>query len=396
MIHEIKRAFILLPAAFIANAGIGILNFSLVFYMRDVFNLTASEIGWFSSVWAFSYFIGCFSLHKLSRRIGAHRSIAVASLGMVLVVIAMLFSQTAVFMFVLYGLFGLITALFWPPLMGWISEGLESSELNKMMGFFNLSWSTGLVISPYLGGLLLELNIDYPLVFSAGVYGFLTIGLFLVPVLFPSIVRQGSDSKIGISVADSSTYLRYIAWLGNFTGYIIYGVLLFVFPLYAREELLFTESSIGLLLLFRALFSTFIFVFAGKIIWWHFKWAYILVLQFFMILFTLFISFTEAWISFVFALSIFGILFAAQYSSAIFHGVSGSIYREKRMAIHEAVLTVGIILGAVGGGVIYQHWGMAAAFNSAGAAAVIIFVFQIIILVFLKNNRSAVIRKSQY
>lgn len=396
MRHEIRRAFILLPAAFTANMGIGILNFSLVFYMRDVFNSTVAEIGWFSSVWAFSYFTGCFALHKVSRKIGAHRSIAVSSLGMVFVVITMLFSDTAILMFVLYSLFGFVTALFWPPLMGWISEGLEGSGLNRMMGYFNLSWSTGLVISPYLGGLLLESNLSYPLIFTVALYGLLTIVLFVIPVLFSSIIFQSLDNKIDISVNDTSTYLRYMAWLGNFTGYIIYGVLLFVFPLYAREELIFTESSIGLLLLFRAMFSTFIFVFTGKIIWWHFNRVYMLILQLLMILFTLFIPFTKSWSSFAFAFSVFGILFAAQYSSSIFHGVSGSIHREKRMAIHEAVLTVGVVIGAVGGGEIYQHWGMAAVFYSAATTAVVILVFQIIILVFLKNNRSATIRKIQY
>ena len=385
MRREIKRAFVLLPAAFIANTGIGILNFSLVFYMRDVFNSTAAGIGLFSSIWAFSYFIGCFTLHKLSRKIGAHRSIAAAALGMVFVVVAMLFSTSVMLMFALYSLFGFITALFWPPLMGWISEGLEGPELNRMMGFFNLSWSTGLVISPFLGGLLLESNLSYPLVFAAGLYGLLTIALVLVPILFSSIVLQGAGNKGNISVSDSSTSLRYVAWLGNFTGYIIFGVLLFVFPLFAREELRFTESSIGLLLLFRALFSTFVFVLAGKISWWHFNKAYMLIMQLLMVVFALFIPHTKSWASFAAALSLFGIIFAGGYSSSIFHGVSGSIHREKRMAIHEAVLTVGVILGAIGGGEIYQHWGMTAAFQSAAVAATFILIFQIVILVFQRK-----------
>lgn len=387
MRQKIKKAYVLLSAAFVANMGIGILNFSLVFYMRDVFNSTASEIGWFSSTWAFSYFIGCFALHKLSRKIGAHRSIASAVLGMLFVVISMQFSTTVILMFVLYGLFGFITALFWPPLMGWISEGFEGHELNRMMGFFNLSWSTGLVISPYLGGLLLESNLSYPLVFAAGLYGLLTVALFLVPILFSSIVPQRADSRIDIPVSDSSTSLRYITWLGNFTGYIIFGVLVFVFPLYAREELLFAESSIGLLLLFRAFFSTFIFVFAGRMSWWHFNKAYMLIMQLLMVVFALFIPYLKSWISFAAGLSLFGILFAGGYSNSIFHGVSGSIYREKRMAIHEAVLTVGVITGAIGGGEIYQHWGMITAFNSAAAAAAFILILQIVLLVIQYKNK---------
>lgn len=385
MKQEINRASLLLPASFIANTGIGILNFSLVFYMRDIFNSTAAEIGWFSSVWAFSYFIGCFLFHNFSRRIGAHRSIAFAALGMASIVGLMILASTAVLMFVLYSLFGFITALFWPPLMGWLSEDFEGSNLNRMMGFFNLSWSTGLVVSPYLAGLLLESNISYPLIFAAVLYGLLTISLFLVPILFSSIVLHKDGNKISNVTIDSSTPLRYIAWLGNFSGYIIFGVILFVFPLYAREELLFQESTIGLLLLFRALFSTLVFLFAGKISWWHFKKIYMLILQLLIVILTFFIPYTKSWISFAVVLSLFGILFAAQYSSSIFHGVSGSINREKRMAIHESVLTVGIIMGATGGGEIYQHWGMAAAFNSAAAAAVLIFILQIVILGFQRK-----------
>lgn len=358
--------------------------------MRDTFNSTSAEIGWFSSVWAFSYLIGCFLFHNFSRRIGAHRSIAFASLGMAVVVCSMILAPTAVLMFVLYSLFGFITALFWPPLMGWISEGLEGSELNRMMGFFNLSWSTGLVISPYFAGLLLESNTSYPLIFASCLYGLLTITLFLAPIIFSSIILHKDGIKNKKSIEDSSTPLRYIAWMGNFTGYVIYGVIVFVFPLYAREELLFKESSIGLLLLFRALFSTFVFIFAGKLTWWHFNKTYLLILQILMVLITFLIPYTQSWISSVVVLSLFGVLFAAQYSSSIFHGVSGSIHREKRMVIHESVLTLGVIFGAVGGGILYQHWGMAAAFNSAAAAAVIILVFQIIILVFLKRKISAV------
>ena len=190
MRQEIKRASLLLPASFIANTGIGILNFSLVFYMRDIFDSTSAEIGWFSSLWAFSYLIGCYVLHPLSRRIGAHRSITIAALGMLLTVILILVSKDAWIVFILYGLFGFVTALFWPPLMGWLSEGVEGNYLNKMMGFFNLSWSTGLVISPYLGGVFLELNLQSPLVFAAGLYGFLSIILIVVPAAVPSIISH--------------------------------------------------------------------------------------------------------------------------------------------------------------------------------------------------------------
>ena len=348
--------------------------------MRDVFNLTSAGIGWFSSLWAFSYLMGCFALHGISRKIGAHLSIAIAVLGMTITVITMMFSHSAVLMFVLYSLFGFLTAMFWPPLMGWLSEGLEGHELNRMMGFFNLSWSTGLVLSPYLGGLLLELNFIYPFVSIIIMYSVLMISFFVFPITIPSIIKVNHQGNVRLTDSDHSTPLRYAAWLGNLTGYMIFGIIMFVFPLHARKVLHFSESSIGLLLLFRALFSTFVFIIIGKISIWHFKKSYILILQALMIIFAFSISYTRSWLEFAAVLSLFGILFAGGYSSSIFHGVSGSINREKRMVIHESVLTLGVILGATAGGEIYQRWGIAAAFNTAAAAAGLIMIAQIVIM----------------
>jgi len=380
MKQEIKRAFLLLPAAFIANTGIGILNFSLVFYMRDVFNLSSAGIGWFSSLWAFSYFIGCSALHGLSRKVGAPFSIAFAVFGMTITVIIMMLSHSAILMFVLYSLFGFLTAMFWPPLMGWLSEGLEGHELNRMIGFFNLSWSTGLVLSPYLGGLLLELNFIYPFVSIIIMYSVLMISLFVFPIIIPSIIKVNKQGNVKLTDSDHSTPLRYAAWLGNLTGYIIFGIIMFVFPLYARKVLHFSESSIGLLLLFRALFSTFVFIIIGKISVWHFKKPYILILQALLVLFAFSFSYFRSWLEYAAVLSLFGILFAGGYSSSIFHGVSGSINRERRMVIHESVLTLGVVLGATAGGEIYQRWGIAAAFYTAGAAAGLIMIIQIVIM----------------
>jgi MFS family permease len=387
-----KRVIILLIASLLTNTGIGLLNFSLVFYMKDAFNSTPSEIGWLSSLWAFSYLTGCFLLHQISKRIGAQLSIAVACFGMGLTALMMLFSPSVTLIFVLYSMFGFLTALFWPPLMGLISEGVEGAGLNKRMGFFNLSWSTGLVLSPYIAGLLLEINLSYPFKAAAGIYSLLFIGLIFMPVLFPMKSQTELTDVNNGNRMDNSTSIRFIAWLGNYSGYMVLGILIFVFPLYARSELHFSESSIGLLLLFRALFSTFVFVLTGKFVFWHFKVGYAVLGQILLVVFLLTIPFLESWNTIAGGLSFFGIIFAAQYSSSIFHGVSGSINREKRMAIHEAVLTMGLITGAIGGGEIYQRWGIFSAFQSVGVLTVIILIIQLVIILYQRKARSTSVK----
>ena len=47
---------------------------------------------------------------------------------------------------------------------------------------------------------------------------------------------------------------------------------------------------------------------------------------------------------------------------SVFHGVAGSVQRARRMAVHEALLNSGALVGAVGGGFFYERNGMPAVF----------------------------------
>jgi DHA1 family multidrug resistance protein-like MFS transporter/DHA1 family quinolone resistance protein-like MFS transporter len=53
-------------------------------------------------------------------------------------------------------------------------------------------------------------------------------------------------------------------------------------------------------------------------------------------------------------LALFGFLFALSYNNSLFHGVSGSIQRSTRMAVHEGLLTAGVVCGSSIGGILYQ------------------------------------------
>jgi hypothetical protein len=80
---KIKYGFrIVYLILFLANVGIGILNFGLVFFVKDKFNTSASLIGLMTGLWAKSSFAGCVSLRKLSRKLNSHYSVLAASILM--------------------------------------------------------------------------------------------------------------------------------------------------------------------------------------------------------------------------------------------------------------------------------------------------------------------------
>ena len=53
-------------------------------------------------------------------------------------------------------------------------------------------------------------------------------------------------------------------------------------------------------------------------------------------------------------LALFGLLFALSYNNSLFHGVTGSVQRSTRMAVHEGLLTAGVVCGSSIGGILYQ------------------------------------------
>ncbi len=379
---------LLLYASFLANIGIGILNFSLVFYTKDIFHATPGEIGWMSSLWALFYFVGCFALRKPSTRLGPKRALVIASAGMALFSFFIFKSTSMMWIFIFYSLFGFTTALFWPTLEGWLSEGYEGASLNKRVGRFNLSWSSALVVSPYLAGLLVERNMSLPLIVSIGTYILLAVSFWLLSSLLLGkrevVLSRGSRPAV---LVDKSTPLRYVAWIGNFSTYMVNGVILFVFPLYARDVLGFSESGTGFLLLLRALFSTAFFVLTSRTVWWHFNKVQMAGIQLLLVLFCSLLAFIHTWGMMAVMLSFFGILFAFHYSNSLFHGVSGSINREGRMAVHEAVLTAGVITGAVSGGELYQRFGMHVVFFTTGFLLFLLFLVQLIILATQRRMR---------
>jgi len=59
---------------------------------------------------------------------------------------------------------------------------------------------------------------------------------------------------------------------------------------------------------------------------------------------------------------VLGITLAMSYAASLFHGASGSEHRQRRMAAHESVISVGLVAGSGLGGMIYQANGRAALF----------------------------------
>ncbi len=371
----IGKTSIILPCVFMTAVGIGMSALGLLFYVRDAFAASPGIVSIFAATWTFFYAGACIFLRPLSARLLPRYSLIIAAVFMTLALLGVITSPYLPLAFVFYALFGLAVSFFWPPVMGWLSAGAERKSLNRRLSHFNMAWSGGTIISPFLGGALFEVYPLLPTICAMALFSLVAVIIGFASRFLPNIRKDSHREELRVpkkDARDESTPFRFPVWIMLTATYTVLGILINVFPLYARDVLGLSEGRIGAVLLVRALFTTTGFYLLGKTEFWHFKRSWLISNQILLVTICFLFVLTQTVPVFIILYAFFGLIMAQAYSSSVFHGVSGSVQRSKRMAVHETLLTVGMVSGSVLGGVIYDAAGINTAFIFAGTAALVL------------------------
>jgi len=359
----IGKTGVILPAGFLTESGLGMLTLGMVFYMREVFLVSPGLVGWTAATWQGCYVLGCLTMRPAFERLLPRYSMIFSSAGMGMAVAAILLSRSVAAIFLYYGLFGFCLSFFWPPLLSWLSLGIEGKQLGRAMSRLTFVGNIGIIISPFIAGALSSLAPRYPLYGAGALFAancLLLIGAALALPRIRSDKERGHSRLEQPDQPDKSTALRFPAWVGLFVTYTVLGVIITVFPMFARDDLGLSKSAIGALLLCRALCTAAGYLFLGRTSFWHFRplpmtagLALLGVLVFG-------ISRASSLPVVALSLALIGPLVSLGFSYSFFHGASGANRRATRMAIHEALLASGLIAGSAVGGQLYQHYSMTA------------------------------------
>ncbi|MBN1674354.1 MAG: MFS transporter [Kiritimatiellae bacterium] len=359
---RIGRTAVIYPAAFMVATGLGCVGLGLIFHMKEVLGASPARIGWLSPCYFAAYTLGCYGLRPRFDRVPPRYSLVIGTFGMGVFSLGLAFVPAIEWAYVLQALSGLSASLFWPILMGWVSLGLEGGELNKTLSRFNLGWSGGSIVSPYLGGWLSRLSAPLPIYVGGGIFLATAVLITGAALALPKVRHERVDvssAPAGNTHTHPRTPLRFGCWVVLFTAYVAIGVLSFIWPIAARDDLHMSKPFIGFLLLLRTLSTTAAFLVLGRTARWHFRGVPLMVGQFLFAVTLLVLSATQkVWlIGAAFAGA--GVCLAFSYSNSVFHGVAGSRNRARQMAIHESLLAVGFAVGAVFGGWVYEAFSMA-------------------------------------
>ncbi len=387
VVRRFGKLGLVLPISFLFNLSIGLINFAALFFLRKQFGASTATIGLFAGVWNSAYLLGCMVLRPIVGRVRPRVAIAVAPVLVALLVGGLLQGRSLVADFLLYACAGFSVALFWPPLMGWLTAGLEGRELAQTTSWYNLSWSIGNIASPLAAGLLVESTAVLPFLVSIGLLvavGALTIGsLALLPdrrrgsVVVPLSAPIQAPSATGQVRSSRGTPYRIPAWIGLLSAYLFLGVLLSVFPLYAHYRLGISEGVVGLILVSRALSMTFAFGVFARATFWHFRTVPMAIAQVVLAGVCLLMPVGQQPWFFVIILPFAGVTLSLVYTTSLFHGISGVTDRSGRAAVNEAILTAGMVLGSALGGWIYQLFSMRTLFRWYALLLLVVAVYQI-------------------
>ena len=270
--------------------------------------------------------------------------------------------------------------------MGWrLSAGIEGPRLGRALGWFSLSWSSGSILGQGLAGWLSDIHTVLPLAVSATIYlsaACLILGAILaLPHLADDAPAPEREPAGAVSAPRS---LAVAGWVGAFAVFIALGVFMNVFPIVAKNQLGFSRSLVGVIQLFRVLAYSICLGSFGWLKFWHYRRQPMTIsLALTAMLCAGLIPARSAWQFMALATGL-GAIMAFAYSNSIFHGassVSGDAARRSwQMAIHEGVVSGGVIMGSVVGGLIYGSVHAAAAYAMCAAMALLGLLARMVII----------------
>ncbi|KPL22958.1 MAG: hypothetical protein AMJ75_07035 [Phycisphaerae bacterium SM1_79] len=271
---------------------------------------------------------------------------------------------------------GAAMSLFWPFLMSWVSEDFEGSALNRRLGTYNCAWSGAAIIGPLISGILVETDTLLPIVSAAG--GLVICFLFLSVASDGSVHTTlfGDEDTRPVAGCENRAALMRFRWMARialFSSWACLGVTRSQFAL-LFTDIGFSETCFGIVVTIFATCNFAVLTAAGRSAFWHFKPALLLAVQVLLSVSLVLIIYGQSLPIFVLSFVVMGCGFGFAYSSHLYYGACGTRKRSVQMVIHEATISIGIIVGAGAGGYLAKNVGLywpywfALALSAAGLA----------------------------
>lgn len=257
----------------------------------------------------------------------------------------------------LFILSGSVTSLFWPTMMGLISTNHEGPSLSKRLAVFNVIWSIALAISPFVCGYLLEINLALSIAVTCSFFALSVLSITTIRAPQKTFSTDKVQPPIQDIINNDNIIFHKLSRIALPFAFIATALVRTQLALLFKENLGFTESDYGLAATWMSIAMVAVFFIASKTHRWHHKFSMLIAFQSLAVLAMLLIIIVKSIWFFYLATALIGLNSGFVYSSHQYYGVSGRKKRSALMATHEALLSIGFIVGSIAGGYIGEYFG---------------------------------------
>lgn len=310
-----------------------------------------------------TYMAFCILTGSRFGRIGPKRLSLTSTLTTTFIIAIMPMMPSVPWLLALIGVKGMLMSMFWPPLMGWISTGLNGPELNHRLSIFNLSWSTGAILGSLLGGMLFSLAPQFAFTTSAISCFLAAVALTLTSAKVNDFTGINTDTSCETAQTPVDPHLvklptfQWIARVGLLLGWIAFGALR-VPSASLLNEMSLDAGLHGIICSEINLIMLICFFLLGRFTRWHYNFRIITITALVLMGSLIGVGISQNAGQLLFFVFLASPVLAFIYSSHLYYSVSGSGHRQGSAALHEILLALGFSIGSFGGGAIGHSLGL--------------------------------------
>ena len=316
---------------------------------------------------------------RISDRIGRTRMLYTACIlvGFVNLLIPF-FYRGAISLALMVPIIGISQAFFWPIYEAWFAEHVGGGDLLRRIRTFNLFWTVGVTLGPFIAGNIYEMNHALPF------YVTVTTSMINLIIIISQSKTHGKsedaasiDESASVSPKVRRMYL-HIAWIANFASWFTLGILRNLGPK-LMLQMGIPARTFGNLMLVNGLSQLLMFLFLGTPYprRWHYKLSPLLSFQFVGVtaFFGIwFVTNIPLWMLAFFAI---GTTSGMTYFCSIYYSLHGHFDKGNKSGFHEAILGSGALLGPFLGGVSADLLGLKSPYLLCAVVIVISMIGQI-------------------
>jgi len=307
-----------------------------------------------------AFFVGLsIPFGRMSDRVGRTQMLYASCILLILAnILIPFFGRNAISLAMIYPIIGISMALFWPAYEAWLAERGGGGALLKRVRNFNVSWSIGIALGPFVASRLFTEQNPFKSFYLSALICIMNLGF-----IASQYKTSGKKAREMDNIPEESHRIRrmylYIAWIANFSAWFTLGILREIAPKLTLEMGI-PANTFGKLMLVNGIVQTTMFLFLGTSYTrrWHYKLAPLVIFQLIAM-----VSFLCIW--FVTSIPIWGVAFGAigiysgfTYFSSIYYSLRGHADKGAKSGFHEAILGCGVSLGPFLGGLVADLMGV--------------------------------------